>query len=155
MALLLVAAFVAGRYTTPEPAVKVAGASAEEIRKRIVLTAVAEHLERSQILLTELANGAHVRKAGLADITEEQQRAEELLAANRIYRKALEEAGENAIAGVLDSLERTLLEVSHAAPKLTREGSADLRERIEAGGLLFRIRVIGAQVREEQGEESL
>ena len=155
VAVLLVMAFAAGRYATPEGVPKAHTASAEEIRKRIILAAVAEHLERSQFLLTELANATLIRRAGLADISEEQQRAGELLAANRIYRKALEEAGESAIAAVLDSLERTLLEVSHAAPKLTGEGSERLRERIEGDGLLFRIRVMGAQVREEQGEETL
>ena len=53
MALLLAAAFLAGRFW-PRPGQQVAQQPAQVNPQRIVLVAVGDHLERSQMLLLEI-----------------------------------------------------------------------------------------------------
>jgi hypothetical protein len=160
MAGLVMVAFLAGRVSVhfqsaaPGKGAATTMASAAEIRQRIVLSAIADHLDRSQILLAELVNTPTLRRAATLDISEEQRRAEELLDANRIYRQAATEAGEGTVADLLDQLERLLLELTHATPKLPAAGVEQLRERIQDDGLLFKVRVMGSEVREREKEST-
>jgi hypothetical protein len=144
MAVLLVAAFLAGRVSQQRQ--QVAGLSGP-VRERIMLVAVGEHLERSQMILVELVNNA---SAGTVDITEEQERARDLVDENRLYRLAALKSGDTGVSSVLDELERTLLEVAHSPSKLDSAEFARIRERIEAEGILFKIRVVGSNLRERE-----
>jgi len=144
MAALLVAAFLAGRVSQQRQ--QVAGLSGP-VRERIMLVAVGEHLERSQMILVELVNNA---SAGPVDITEEQTRARDLVDENRLYRQAALKSGDTGVSSVLDELERTLLEVAHSPSKLDSAEFARIRERIEAEGILFKIRVVGSNLRERE-----
>jgi len=144
MAALLVVAFLAGRISRqPE---RVAGLPAP-VRERIMLVAVGEHLERSQMILVELVNN---NSAGPVDISEEQKRARDLVNENRLYRQAALKTGDTGVSSVLDELERTLLEVAHSPSKLDSEEFARIRERIEAEGILFKVRVVGNNLRERE-----
>jgi len=51
----------------------------------------------------------------------------------------------------LEELERLLLDVARGPSQLTPEDLASLRQRIEEKGVLFKVRVIGANLR-ERGE---
>jgi len=144
MAVLLVAAFLAGRISQQRQ--PLAGLSGP-VRERIMLVAVGEHLERSQMILVELVNNA---SAGPVDITEEKERARDLVDENRLYRQAALKSGDRGVSSVLDELERTLLEVAHSPSKLGSEEFARIRERIEAEGILFKIRVVGSNLRERE-----
>jgi hypothetical protein len=144
MALLLVAAFLAGRVSQQRQ--QVAGLSGP-VRERIMLVAVGEHLERSQMILIELVNNA---STGPVDITQEQRRARDLVDENRLYRQAALKSGDAGVSSVLDELERTLLEVAHSPSKLDSAEFAQIRERIEAEGILFKIRVVGSNLRERE-----
>ena len=144
MAALLVAAFLAGRVSQQRQ--QVTGLSGP-VRERIMLVAVGEHLERSQMILVELVNNA---SAGTVDITEEQERARDLVDENRLYRLAALKSGDTGVSSVLDELERTLLEVAHSPSKLDSAEFARIRERIEAEGILFKIRVVGSNLRERE-----
>ena len=63
---------------------KVCIAADSQVRERVLLVAVGDHLERSQMVLIELANaGAHTG----VDISYEQKAAEDLLESNRLYRQ--------------------------------------------------------------------
>ena len=53
---LVVAAFLAGRYYPKAPVRRPNGANAGQVRERILLVAVGDHLERSQTVLLELVN---------------------------------------------------------------------------------------------------
>lgn len=144
MAVLLVAAFLAGRVSQQHQ--QVAGLSGP-VRERIMLVAVGEHLERSQMILVELVNNA---STGPVDITAEQRRARDLVDENRLYRQAALKSGDTGVSSVLDELERTLLEVAHSPSKLDSAEFARIRERIEADGILFKIRVVGSNLRERE-----
>jgi hypothetical protein len=148
VAVLLVAAFVAGRHwKAPEPAAPVtAEASPAVVRERILLVAVGEHLERSRIVLAEVSN----RDTGDgADLTAEQVTAQDLVATGRLYRQVAVES-DPAIAAVLEELERTLAEIANGPSQLSAGELDGLRQRIESQGLLFKVTVLGSQVRQRQ-----
>ena len=48
-----------------------------------------------------------------------------------------------------------LLDVAHSPSELSRQQWEDLRHRIEDQGLLFKVRVIGTQVREREEGQAL
>ena len=145
MAALLTAAFLAGRYyPAPRQSGKMAAAQAPE---RILLVAVGDHLERSQMVLVELANA---RPGQALDITGERERAEDLVAENRLYRQTAVGTGDRSVANVLDELEPVLMEIAHSPARLTPDELENLRRRIAADGILFKVRVVGSTVRHRE-----
>ena len=51
---------------------------------------------------------------------------------------------------MLEELERVLVEVAAGPERLSPEALGELQRRIESRGLLFKIRVLGSQVRERE-----
>jgi hypothetical protein len=153
VAMLVVAAFVAGlSWPNPgspipaaPPAVASTAAGASDGRQRILLTSVTEHLDRSERILTDIMNAP----VG-GDISTEQRRAEDLVSTSRLYRQEAVEAGEQSVVSVLEDLERNLLEVIHSPSKVTAADLDDVRQRIDAASLLFKVRVLGDELRERE-----
>jgi hypothetical protein len=145
LATLLVAAFLAGRHY-PAARGPVRMAADPQAQERILRLAVGDYLDRSQMVLIELANASP--RARL-DISSEQERAANLLIENRLYRQTALQTGDAVVAGVLEELERVLLEISHAPSRLEPAQVDDLRRRLRAEGILFRIRVLGSTVRNQ------
>jgi len=150
VAVLVVGAFLAGRFwpgrPQPQREAQVQPVSAQS-RERILLVAVGDHLERSQMVLVELVNTKPERTV---DISAERQRAEDLVPANRLYRLTAERSGETGVANMLDELERTLIEIAHSPSRLSSPEFEDLRRRVEAQGILFKVRVVDSQVHERE-----
>jgi hypothetical protein len=140
LAASLVVAFLIGRHTATPPA----GFSAP-VRERILLVAVSDHLERSRVVLAELV---HAPADGSADLSGERHSAQALAADNRIYRQTALRSGDKALAGVLDDLGRVLLEVANGPAEPDAAQLRRIQERIEARGILFKVRVVGQKVRE-------
>ena len=140
--ILLIVAFAAGRFGLTPPEEDPGAPLPETGRERILMVSVGEHLERSKILLIELTNAPG--GAG-GQLTDELVRAAELLPANRLYRQAALRSGQAGVADVLEELERLLLDVAHSGD-LSAADLGDLKQRIEGGGILFRVQVIGANV---------
>ena len=145
-AAAILLAFWLGRTSAP-PAAPAPERSAEEVRERILLVAVGDHLERAQTVLLEIVNAP---EGASVDLSASQRSAQDLASANRLYRQAAMRADEPGVASVLDELERVLVEVAHSEAPLSSSSLEHLRRRIESKGLLFRVRVIGSQVREKQ-----
>jgi hypothetical protein len=144
LAAALVLAFLLGRRF-PEPPQPLPA----EVRERVLLVAVGEHLERSQLVLVELVNAP----GGEAlNVRAQRALADELVSAGRLYRQAAVRSGEPALAAVLEELERVLVEVAAGPGSLTPGDLAELQRRIESRGLLFKVRVIGTHVREREKE---
>ena len=78
--------------------------------------------------------------------------ADELVSANRLYRQTAVRSGEDSLVAVLEELERVLVEVAAGPDALAPQDVAELQRRIEARGLLFKVRVVGSQVRERERE---
>jgi len=160
VAALVLAAFLAGRFW-PRPANTGQGneegqteslSHMPQVRERILLVAVGDHLDRAQSILIEISNA---EPAGAApgtevDISREQQRAEDLLAANRLYRQTALHTGDAPVAGILGELEPLLLEIANSPGKVSGADFEELRRRIEARGLLLKVRVMSSTVHERQ-----
>ena len=158
MAVLLVAAFLVGRYSSPPPPKQIAGpavvppavpavAVPGQIRDRVLLVAVGDHLQRSQMVLVELMN----RPAdGAQDISTTQEWMRDLVPTNRLIRQTADEAGEPTFVDVLDDLERMLVEIANGPSHLSGAEFEQMRRRIEAQGLVFKIRVLDSQVRQRE-----
>jgi hypothetical protein len=146
MAALVVAAFLAGRYS-PGPRPRQQAANPQQVRERILLVALGDHLDRSEMVLIELANADP--RHGL-DISDEQQRADALISENRLYRQTAARTGDTAVAGVLDELERVLLDIARGPSHLTPADLERIRQRIRVDGILFKVRVIGSTVERKE-----
>jgi hypothetical protein len=143
LAGLLTVAFLAGRYY-PQVRKPAEMAKADpRAGERILLVAVGDYLERSQMVLVELANA---NPKGPLDISSEQERAADLVSESRLYRQTAEHTGDTQVAGVLDDLDRVLLEIAHGPSRLAPEDVENLRRRLEAEGILFKIRVLNSNV---------
>jgi hypothetical protein len=151
-AVLVLAAFVAGRIwprdSAPTPAATptVESRAASDVERRILLTSVADHLDTSERVLTDVMNASDA-----SDISAAQRWAEDLLETSRLYRQDAADAGEASIASVLDELERSLLEIVHSPAKISAADLEQIRGRIDAAALLFKVRVMSDELR-QRGE---
>lgn len=152
VAAMLVTAFLAGRITKRDrTSTTDVVASREQIRERVLVVAVGEHLGRSEMMLVELSNAApRDPTQRQVNISAEQRRAEDLLDENRLYRQTAVQEGDTALASVLDELERVLLDVAHSPEEVTPAQLEKIRQKIEARGILFKVRVVGRELQERQ-----
>jgi hypothetical protein len=149
--LLVGAAFMTGRLMPRAPAgtpAQAATQAADKVRERILLVDLGEHLDRSQMVLVELVSAGDDK--GNVDISTERARAEQLVAANRLYRQAAMSTGDAAVASLLDDLERVLVDVAASPSTMSQEELDSVRRRIDSKELLFKVRVVSSQVRERQ-----
>jgi hypothetical protein len=151
VAVLLVVAFLMGRYISQRQSSKsvatnssfTTASPAQQVRERVLLLAVGDHLDRSQVLLVELT---HASGSGEIDISSEQRRAIELADANRLYRTSAHQVGDASIVTLLDELERVLLEVGHQPDRITAGDLKRIQDSIQSQGILFRLRVVRTHV---------
>jgi anti-sigma factor RsiW len=148
LAALLVVAFVAGRFsngTTPVTTMPPAAVVADFEPEGVLRTAVGDHLDRTQMVLVELANA---ESDGASVFASEQARAGDLVAANRVIRQSALQSGDGQIVDILEDLERVLLEIANAPADVTSNDLTDLQTRIAREDLLFRLRVIASEMRQ-------
>ncbi len=146
VAALVLVAFMAGRFTGGGPAgvAPDTGMVAEASPARVLHAAVGDHLDRTQVMLTELVNN----DVDQADVfAGEQERASDLVAINRLIRQSAAQSGDAGVVDVLEDLERVLLEIANAPADVTSNEWSDLKDRITAQDLLFRVRVIASEMR--------
>lgn len=146
---LLVTGFLVGRMSTPAsptaaPTRAQAGDSDPQLGRRVLLLTVADHLERSDRVLTDIMNTSG------ADISAEQRWARDLIAANRLYRQDALAADESSVATVLDELERALLDIVHPSVDAHATDLDQIRQRIDSAALLFKVRVMSNELRDRQ-----
>jgi hypothetical protein len=150
LAGLMLAAFFAGRFYPAfqgrrnEPIT--AKNDAQGGPEGVLLVAVGDYLERSQMVLVELANAS---SHGPLDISSEKERAGGLVAETRLYRQTAAHTGDANINNVLEDLERVLVDITHEPSKISPQGLENLRQRLESAGILFKIRVLGSNVRNQ------
>jgi len=147
VAALVAGAFWTGRYYSNAPRSPQLASAPGQVRERILLVAVGDHLERSQMVLLELVNA---RPGEPLDVASERERAGDLVAENRLYRQTAARTGDARVASVLDDLEPVLLEIAHGPGRLNPEEVEKLRRRIEGDGILFKVRVAGSTVRHRE-----
>ena len=122
--------------------------STAEGADRVLLVVVSDHLDSTERILLELVNADPDKTLDVAD---KQKRAQDLVVSNRMYRQTAQLHGEKRIASVLSDLEPILVELANAkSSSLDRRELAEIQKRIEARGLLFKVRIVGAQVTSEE-----
>ena len=145
--VLIGGAFMAGRLSrTTGPGG--APQSAAQVRERILLVDLGEHLDRSQMVLVELVSAGGT--TGDVDISTERARAEQLVGVNRLYRQTALSTGDTNMAAVLDDLERVLVDIAASPSTVSQDDLDSVRRRIDSNELLFKVRVVSSQVRERQ-----
>ena len=149
VASLVLVAFLAGRFTRSEAPVTTGTTAEADFAERVLVVAVVDHLDRSQMVLLEVLN-ADVESAG--DLAGEQTRARELVSANRLYRQTAAQTGDDSTGDVLDELERTLLEIANTSVDASKDELDALRARISSRGLLFKVRVVHSAMQERERE---
>ena len=137
LATVVLVAFLAGMFTG-----QLRAGISEKARERILLMALSDHLDRSQILLTELLHADP--EIGL---TGEQDKARELLGENRLLRQSAAHIGDAADADLLDALERVLLDVANGSHSSSSNGLQMIQQRIDSEALLFKVRITGTDAR--------
>jgi len=146
LASVAAAAFIAGRVASAPPArppaslARPASAGAD----RVLLADLASHLDRSESVLLELVHGSESD----GSVAPEQARLADLLPANRLYRQTASRSGQAAVSGLLEEIERILLEVEHGPDTMTESDRAALRKRIDSEWILFRLRILSSRVRQ-------
>jgi hypothetical protein len=149
IAILVAAAFFAGRVSqkaVPSTVAETTAASTA-LRERILLADLGDHLDRSQLMLTELVSAD---PADTADFAAQRERAEQLVADNRLYRQTAAANGNTALAAVLDDLEQVLVDVAASPDNVSATDFDDVRQRIENKGLLLKMRVLSLEVQKRQ-----
>jgi hypothetical protein len=144
---LVIGGFAAGRLWPDaprgaQPAISTAAVQ-EDHARRVLLLTVADHLDRSDRVLTDIVN-----TPGGMDISAEQASASDLVAASRLYRQEAIETNEASLAAVLDELERGLLEIVHRPSRVSAADVDEIRLRIDSAALLFKVRIMGTGLRE-------
>lgn len=152
VAAALLVAFLAGVLSRdlagPESATVIAESDEtlaidDEGRHRVFLLVLSDHLDRSERVLLELT-----RQPDLPfDV--QSARAESLLSSNRLYRLTAEQSGDTRLASLLEELEPVLTELARSSEQGSPEMNTAIRRRIEDQELIFKIRVLGQQVRHD------
>ena len=112
----------------------------ESGESRVLRAKLSDHLERSQILLTEIE---HVTEGNAGSAKE---RARNLLDDNRLLKEASLRGKEFGRVAVLDALEPTLLTIANAPERMTKTDVDSLQERLKENSLLFKVRVARNQL---------
>jgi hypothetical protein len=147
MAMIVIVAFLAGRYLRPCPPTIISQPPDTQANvQRGMLMAVGNHLERSQILLVEIMH----TEPGDHDISREQAQARDLLDSNRLYRAGAQKTGDPSVGRTLDELERVLAEIANGPTETSAADLQRLQHQIESQGLLLKMRVIGSKVQHEE-----
>jgi hypothetical protein len=149
-AMILAAYFIGIQVGKKAPGGREQVAGAGNVRERVLVVAVGEHLGKSEMVLVELANAEPNKGEKLIDISAEQKRAEALVEENRLYRQTALNEGDQAMASTLDELERVLLDIANSPDEVTPAQFESLQKRIEAKGILFKVRVVNQDLRERE-----
>src|SRR5262249_11935939 len=132
IAVLMLAAFLLGRFL-PRPT-QITTQNPPSIHpqvnpQRIVLVAVGDHLERSQMLLVEIMNND---ESGQINFSAEQQLARDLLDDNHLYRVSAQQAGDPRVARLLDELGRVLAEIANGPAEVSSSDLQQVRHTIQS-----------------------
>jgi hypothetical protein len=125
----------------------------DDAAPKVLMVALTEHLERSQVVMKELSNAAE------PDIGYERDEASDLLESNRLYRQSAARQGDTQTVVLLEDLERLLTEIAHSPDKLGPAELEALRQRIEEES--FKVKVLSSHLerraveREKRGNNKL
>ncbi len=149
---IAIGSFYAGHRWPAAPPALAPGAdgttqASGQVRERLFMVDLSDHLDRSQRILVELVSADDEHAASL---TGERERAEQLVSANRLYRDTAAATGDASVVDLLDQLERVLVEVAASPSGGSASELGEVRRRIESGSLLFKVRVVSSDLQERR-----
>jgi hypothetical protein len=115
--------------------------------ERVLLTALDSHFEQTELLLVELMNAP---ESAANDLGFERAAADELVTSGRLYRATAERTGQLHVVQMLEDLEPVLVEVARSPEKVDKKEFKTWRDRIGNADLLFKVRVVGNEIRERK-----
>jgi Putative zinc-finger len=115
-------------------------------RERVLLGALGDHFEQTEMLLVEVLNGPDTG----SELTFERAAADDLVASGRLYRATAQQTGDLQMAQMLDDLESVLVELARSPEHLDQADIASMRARIDDDGLLFKVRAVTNEVHVRQ-----
>jgi hypothetical protein len=116
-------------------------------RERVLLTALDDHFQRSELLLVEVMNA---EQSGTTELGFERQTADDLLASGRLYRATAQQNGNVRLAQMLEELELVLVEIARSPDRMDQRDLSSLRARIENDDLVFKVRALTKQIEGRQ-----
>lgn len=143
LAVVLVAAISIRLSTDRRPQPSEISARAQA---RVLVNTLTEHLDRSEMLLAEVANA----KPGSDALKSAQEMARDLADENRLLRFATNRTGDASRGALLDDLERIFLSVANAPANFPPENLSALQKRIDDEGLRFKVRITDDHLRREE-----
>jgi hypothetical protein len=148
LAAAIAIAVLAGRMwhqpSAPSPVVASVPAAADPAgQERVLLTALDDHFQRSEMLLVELMNA---RGASGRDLAFERETAGDLVDSGRLYQQTAQQHGNFRLAAMLEDLESVLVEVANSPERMEAQDLRSLRTRIDDDNLLFKVRAVSKQI---------
>jgi hypothetical protein len=119
----------------------------QRTRERVLLTALNDHFEQTQMLLVELLNAPDTARS---DLQFERATAGDLVASGRLYRVTARQTGDLQFAQMLEDLESVLVEVARGPDTMSPDDLKSLRTRIQNEGLLFKVRAVTNEIHDRQ-----
>lgn len=143
---LVTAGYFAGSWDRTEPPTPPVAESAGAVgtSDAILRFALAQHLERSERLLRDVANEEGYQLPG--EVSAIPSRADRLLANNRLMRLALAQSSDPSLVRTLEELERWLLDVAHLG--LSTASLVDAQDRLQQRGLLLKLDILKTKLDE-------
>lgn len=118
-----------------------------ESRERVLLTALDEHFQRSEMLLVEVMNSPMPTDA---EFLVDRETADDLLDSSRLYRMSAEQNGKFRLAQMLEDIESVLVEIARSPEQVDRTDFRSLQARIDSDDLLFKVRAVSKQVQDRR-----
>lgn len=152
MSFVVISIFFLGRWSTQlESSNEVAEASSEvgepndnqgyfnkSESQRVLISNVSSHIEISGRLLTMVSNG----NGDLSQqIDSRRQIIEELVVLNRMYRRIVEQSGDQQLATLLQHMESILIELNHTQINAEHSDLQNIKQRIEQSDLIYQLKV--------------
>ena len=149
MAALVVASFAVGRVWdgAPRKQLEPASIDASALNERMLRAEVGEHFERSQRVLVDLVNADD---AAAGSYGSDRDRAADLVASGRLYRRSAEAMGDVEMRDLLEDVERVLVDVANEPLDGPSKDLTDVRMRIGEQDLVPRLRLAMSEIRERE-----
>lgn len=141
-AVLIMGSFYGGRiyeHLHQPPAIQGQRQAPVSPQQKVVVVVLGDHLDRSERLLVELKHADPESPELVKPLTEE---ARALLAANRVFRDDAQREGDPALTQALSHLDKVLTEVANRPGGLDAAALNQIRNQMNADGLLFEVRVL-------------